>query len=92
MNSTDYQNIMINLTTLLKNKRISKKYTVRELALLSNMTSSYISRLENNLIPNPSLKTILNLLDILEISPLEVSKELQKMAPFNGNPSEDLED
>lgn len=89
MNEKDYQIIQKKISKQLKARRADREYSIRELATLAGMGSTYLSNLENNKIPKPSLKTILNLCDILEILPSELFREIDKLPPFDGNPSED---
>ncbi|MDC9031853.1 helix-turn-helix domain-containing protein [Columbia Basin potato purple top phytoplasma] len=64
----------MNIGRKIRNLRINKKITQKDLAQKINVTSGYISQIENNLI-SPSLKILFSLLKIFKISASDFFQE-----------------
>ncbi|MBP3059258.1 helix-turn-helix domain-containing protein [Texas Phoenix palm phytoplasma] len=67
----------MNIGFNIRHLRLKKKITQKQLAQKLNVTSGYISQIENNLI-SPSIKVLFSLLEILKISPSDFFKKQEK--------------
>ena len=65
---------MINIGLKIKQLRLNKNLTLRQLGELSNLSHSFIADIESNR-TMPSIKTLVTLCDILEISLSDFFKE-----------------
>lgn len=52
----------------IKKIRESKNISIRKLALLTNMSKTYLNDLENNKRTNPTLRVLLDIANILEVN------------------------
>lgn len=83
MTDTEFINIQLELGKKIKIARIKKNVTVLELANISGVGDSNISKLENGRLKSPGLKNYLKICYALNMNPADFFADIPDMPPFN---------
>lgn len=83
LEETDYSSILKKIGKRIKIIRIEKDLSLLELSLITDLSTSYLSKIENGKAYKPTLQLYLKICQGLEIKPSEILIILDKLSPFD---------
>ncbi|NLH35923.1 MAG: helix-turn-helix transcriptional regulator [Lactococcus chungangensis] len=68
-NSLEYKNILVKLGKNIKHHRIEQDYSLTDVSVMTDISTSYLSKLENGKAPKPSVYTFLKICIAIKMEP-----------------------
>lgn len=81
--SIEYFKVLIRIGKNIKVQRIEKEYSLTDLSLMTDISTNYLSLMENGKAPKPSIYKFLLICIALEMNPNDLMHGVDELPPFS---------